>query len=317
MPDDPDESFVIHTVLQHRPARAVRAAKAGHHELESYAPGDDAAVVPGNTVVTVDAMVEGIHWDDRLEASDVGWKLVAANASDINAMGATPHWAVLTLCLPRPLDREWVTSFAQGLGKALEAWNIALVGGDTTRSPTGRMASLTLTGTTHHPIGRHSAQAGDDIWVSGHLGGAAAGFFIDGCSLEALRRPMPPIGLGPALGHLPTAMMDISDGITTDLAKLCTASGTGASINPDDLPIHPLLAQHVDPIPMMVGFGEEYELLFTATPEHRHSIEAIGAEFGHPLTRIGQLNEQADLGPILNGRAWPDVLFSHFAEANA
>ena len=141
-----------------------------------YAPGDDAACVPGNAVVTVDAMVEGVHWDDKLSAADVGWKLVAVNASDINAMGALPQWAVLTLSVPQPADRIWVESFAHGLGQALEEWSIQLVGGDTTRSETNRMVSLTMTGTTEHPVGRTGAQPGDDIWVSGSLGGAAAGF---------------------------------------------------------------------------------------------------------------------------------------------
>jgi thiamine-monophosphate kinase len=317
MPDDPDESFVIQTVLQHRPESAVLASIAGSHALEQFAPGDDAAAVPGNTVVTVDAMVEGVHWDHRLNPADVGWKLIAANASDINAMGAKPLWAVLTLCLPRPLDREWVTSFAQGLGEALEEWSIELVGGDTTRSPAGRMASLTLTGTTAHPIGRHSAHAGDDIWVSGSLGGPAAGFFIDGSPLDALRRPKPPIGLGEVLGVLPTSMMDISDGIALDLARLCTASQLGAEIHPSALPIHPSLAQHPDPIPLMVGFGEEYELLFTSPQENRAAIEAIGMEFGHPVTRIGKLNNHAEVGPKLIGRAWPPTLFSHFSTADA
>jgi thiamine-monophosphate kinase len=317
MPDDSDESFVIQTVLQHRPASAVRAAPAGRHGLEEFAPGDDAAVVPDNTVVTVDAMVEGVHWDPKLSPADVGWKLIAANASDINAMGATPLWAVLTLCLPRPLDREWVKSFSQGLGEALEAWSIELVGGDTTRSPAGRMASLTLTGRSAHPIGRHSAQVGDDVWVSGSLGGPAAGFFVDGASLDALRRPMPPIGLGAALGSLPTSMMDISDGMATDLARLCEASQLGAEIQPSALPKHPTLEQHPDPIPLMVGFGEEYELLFTSPPKNRAAIDAVGLQFGHPVTRIGILNEHAQVGPQLMGRAWPPPLFSHFSEADA
>ena len=85
-------------------------------------------------------MVEGIHWDDRLSAEDVGWKLVACNASDINAMGGHPTWALLSIALPAPLDRGWVTDFARGLGAAMRRWNIVLAGGDTTRSTGPRMA---------------------------------------------------------------------------------------------------------------------------------------------------------------------------------
>ena len=317
MPDDPDESFVIQTVLAHRPAGAVPAADAGHPALPPFAPGDDAAAVPGHRVVTVDAMVEGVHWDHRLSAADVGWKLVAANASDINAMGATPSWAVLTLCLPQPLDRDWVEGFSQGLGEALDRWNIELVGGDTTRSPGGRMASLTLTGTTSSPIGRHSARDGDDVWITGHLGGAAAGFLVDGAPLQALRRPMPPIGLGAALGSIPSAMMDLSDGVAADITRLCRASALTAEINPDALPVHPLLREHADPIPLMVGFGEEYELLFTAHPDQRKAVGDVARAFDHPICRVGRMQSGPKNEARLLGRAWPPPLFSHFSRALA
>ena len=168
MPDDPDESFVIQTVLENRPCGAVPSIANNGSTLALYAPGDDAACVPGDAVVTVDAMVEDVHWDDKLSAADVGWKLIASNASDINAMGALPQWAVLTLCLPRPIDRQWVDAFSKGLGEALEKWSIHLVGGDTTRSPSTRMLSLTMGGHTTNPVDRCGAAVGDDIWVAGN-----------------------------------------------------------------------------------------------------------------------------------------------------
>jgi len=316
MPDDPDESFVIHTVLNSRPRGAAPSVAEGAETLIPLAPGDDAACVPGNSVVTVDAMVEGVHWDDKLSPADVGWKLIAANASDINAMAAIPQWAVLTMCLPRPLDRDWVQQFASGLGEALEQWSIQLVGGDTTRSTSGRMLSLTMSGTTSTPVGRCGAKHDDDIWVSGPLGGAAAAFCIEDMDTHALRRPHPPVGLGHALGqaHLATSMMDLSDGLSRDLPRLCKASGVGAVIEHASLPAHASLQSVADPLPLMVGFGEEYELLFTASPHHRNEVETTGVAFGKEMTRIGTINTDTQAGPQLDLGHWPAPLFSHFEE---
>ena len=317
MPDDPDESFVIQTVLEHRPSGAVPSVADDGAALSLYAPGDDAACVPGDTVVTVDAMVEGVHWDDKLNAADVGWKLIASNASDVNAMGALPQWAVLTLCLPRPIDRQWVSDFARGLGEALNKWSIHLVGGDTTRSPSTRMVSLTMGGQTTAPVGRCGAEIGDDIWVTGTLGGPAAGFF-EGQDASALRRPSPPIGLGKALAQaqVVTSMMDLSDGLGRDLPRLCKASGVGAIVDEATLPAHATLAEHAEPLPYLVGFGEEYELLFTASPTNRELVQSTGHHFGTTMTRIGRIHANAERGAELTHRDWPTPLFAHFAESH-
>ena len=316
MPDDPDESFVIQTVLEHRPSGAVPSITKKGSGITLYAPGDDAAPIRGDAVVTVDAMVEGVHWDDTLSPADVGWKLVASNASDINAMGAQPEWAVLTLCLPRPLHRGWVLDFAEGLGEALKQWSIHLIGGDTTRSPSSRMLSMTMGGHTAHPIDRCGATAGDDLWVTGSLGGAAAGFFGETVDKTVLRRPSPPIGLGTALAkaQIPTAMMDLSDGLSQDLPRLCHASGVGAIVDETTLPPHPSLADHAQPLPFMVGFGEEYELLFTASPNNRGLVEATGASFGTNVSRIGRIHDDPSKGAHLTHCEWPTPLFSHFTE---
>ena len=312
-PDDPDESFIIQTVLSSRPSDAAPVAVPGTTIPPVYAPGDDAACLPGDTVVTVDAMVEGVHWDEKLSPADVGWKLVAANASDINAMGATPLWAVLTLCVPHPANRAWIEDFAKGLGEALTEWSIQLVGGDTTRSDK-RMVSMTLTGTTANPIGRSGAQIGDDIWVSGRLGGAAAAFFVPDADGTPLRRPCPPIGLGQALGQLQvvSSMMDLSDGLRQDLPKLCRASGVGAVIEPDRVPKHESLNGVPNSFALAVGFGEEYELLFTAPPAHRDAIIEAAKPFCTNLTRVGIIQADAGSGAVLNKGRWPDPLFTHF-----
>ena len=317
MPDDPDESFVINTLLKHRDGRAAPPIHSSDRCVPLFAPGDDAAMISPNVAVTVDTMVEGVHWDAALSPEDVGWKLVACNASDINAMGGMPTWAVLSLALPRPLERKWVERFARGMAEAMGEWGITLVGGDTTRSADTRMASLTLGGHVEKPLGRSFAVPGQTLWVSGPLGGPAAGHLLKSTDPEAnrlLRRPNPPIGLGAALAksiHL-GAMMDLSDGLTRDLHRLCTASGVGAQVLPDALPAHPSISTHPDAIALMTGFGEEYELLFTADPDGQNEIETICEAFGRTPSAIGHTTDESDKGPILVNQEWPPLRFSHF-----
>jgi thiamine-monophosphate kinase len=305
--------------------------------------GDDAAVVPGPRdrrggrdalVVTTDTMVEGTHWDHRLDAADVGWKLVAVNVSDLAAMGARPAWATLALTLAAPLEMGWVDGFAAGLGAAARRWGVTLVGGDTTRGPC-RVATLTLGGSvpataprggspgvrgrgqapgrrpSPSPVLRSGARPGDDLWVSGTLGLAAEALLAPMPSERALawlRRPVPPLELGLALasGGLATAMMDLSDGLRRDLGRLCAASGVGATVDPATLPGDAALA-------WKVGFGEDYQLLFAAAPRNRDAIACIGEEMAISLTRIGAIVE-APGTRLSDGTAWPAPLFGHFPE---
>ena len=302
MPDDPDESFIVDTVLRHRPEGAPHGSTSAPMN-----PGDDAAVVSDDQCVTVDAMVEGVHWDDRLHPEDVGWKLVACNASDINAMGGIPTWGVLTIALPRPVDRDWVEAFSRGMGAALDTWSIQLVGGDTTRSPGPKVVSLTLSGSMAAPIGRDGANPGDDLWVSGPLGGPAAVFASPELDPSPLARPKPPIGLGARLLGIANAMMDLSDGLARDLPRLCAASGVGAVVTPEALPIHPSAKGDTA---LAVGFGEEYELLFSAPPEHRSLVLSAAEAFGRTPSRVGVIT--AEHSVHLAGMPWPATLFSHF-----
>ncbi|MEC8423577.1 MAG: AIR synthase related protein, partial [Myxococcota bacterium] len=123
MPDDPGESSIIATLLSGRPAPA-----GFHPRLDA---GDDVAVLPDGMAVGTDTMVEGVHWDERLSPSDVGWKLVAVNASDLGASGARPTWATLSLALPRPIDTAWLREFTAGLHAGLAEHGVRLIGGDT------------------------------------------------------------------------------------------------------------------------------------------------------------------------------------------
>jgi thiamine-monophosphate kinase len=261
-------------------------------------------------------MVQGIHFDDRLSPGDVGWKLVAVNASDVGAMGASPTWAVLSLSLPAPLDRAWVTAFAQGMSEALDAWGIHLVGGDTTGSPGPITASMTMAGTTTQPIGRSGAQPGDTIWVTGTLGDAAAGFLYGTeAGLDALRRPKPPVRFGVALNAAVkvNAMMDLSDGLARDLGRMCRSSGLDADIDPAALPAGPGLTGVTDSLAAQVSFGEDYQLLFATGSDARDAVHRVAELHGVSVHPIGEFGTPKDTPRArLRDTPWPTPGHSHF-----
>jgi thiamine-monophosphate kinase len=279
-------------------------------------PGDDAVVTPGGALVSVDAMVEGVHFDESLSAADVGWKLAAVNASDISACGRLPRWALLSLSLPRD-DTAWLSGFAQGLQEALRRWDITLLGGDTTRSPGPRFASLTIgSGPSGPVVSRAGARVGDELWVTGELGRAAAGFCHGTAGgLVWLRRPEPPVVFGARLGEagLAMAMMDLSDGLRADLARLCAASGVGAWIDPTALPAGPALPAvgAEERLALMTSFGEDYELLFAAPASAHAAVVALGEESGVRLSCVGRCVSAGD-GVRLGGGCWPSARFAHF-----
>lgn len=270
--------------------------------------GDDAALFDDGRVLTVDSMVEGVHWDDKLSPADVGWKLVAVNVSDVAAMGARPSFALLAMGLPSPLDRAWVEAFADGLHAACARWGVGLVGGDTTRSPV-RTLSLTVGGRAARPVGRSTGRVDDDIWVTGRLGLAAEGFLAPDPRPEALarlRRPEPPVAFAVALAEagLATAMMDLSDGLARDLGRLCVASGCGATVDPDAVPGDA-------PLDWRVAFGEDYELLFCASASDRDAVRSLAIMLDIPLSLVGRLDAPPGLR-LADGGAWPPSLFVHF-----
>ncbi|MFZ5478486.1 MAG: thiamine-phosphate kinase [Myxococcota bacterium] len=293
MTDDPDESWVI-----------SRFEGIGSGAVLGI--GDDAAVLASGEVVTTDTMVEGVHWDARLDPADVGWKLVAVNVSDVGAMGATPTWATLALTLPAPLDRAWVEAFASGVREACDRWGVSLVGGDTTRGP-ARVATLTMAGAATRPVSRAGGRPGDRLYVTGTLGLAAEGLLSATPSPGArawLRRPCPPVAFGAAIAPYASAMMDLSDGLSRDLHRLCAASGCGADVRSAALPGE-------GPIAWRTSFGEDYELLFAAPPEHAGAVESVATMLGVSITGIGALT--AGRAVLLDGgAAWPPLLFSHF-----
>ncbi|MCB9780161.1 MAG: thiamine-phosphate kinase [Alphaproteobacteria bacterium] len=272
-------------------------------------------MVADGVVVTADAMVEGVHWDHRSTAGDVGWKLGAVNASDVGAMGCRPTWAVLTMALPQPVDAAWVDAFAEGLGAALARFGGQLVGGDTTRGPDRRCLTLTMAGAGAAPVPRSGARPGDVLWVTGTLGEAAAGFLHDDPDgLSWLRRPEPPVELGAVLAErgLVRAMLDLSDGLTTDLHRLAAQSGVGAEVDAAALPVGPAVARRPadERLRLQVSFGDDYQLLFAAASADTGEIERVAADQGVAVRAIGRLVAQT--GVRLSTGAWPRPSWQHF-----
>lgn len=254
------------------------------------------------TAWTLDTLVQGVHFDDRLSPADVGFKAVAVSVSDIAAMGGTAEHLILGLSLP-PDDNGFFAGFRDGLHEALRHFEVRLIGGDTTRGPQC-IVTTTVGGRCPNPVTRSGARVGDGIFVTGELGWAGAGWsHVRPCdrSLEALRRPTPPFRFARGLASYGvTAAMDLSDGLLADLPRLCEASGVGARIQAAAIPGHADLR-------CRVAGGEDYQLLFTSADPER--IQAAARQHGIAVHRIGtivaDLDVQLDVG-------WPAPLFAHF-----
>lgn len=274
--------------------------------------GDDAALVrpaPGEDwCFSTDMLLAGRHFFADDDPADVAHKVLAVNVSDMAAMGARPRWALLGAALPG-LDEAWLAPFCQTLSAQAAAYGVALIGGDTTRGE--RMFALTMAGTLPQgqALRRSGARAGDDVWVSGLLGSAAAGLQhllgrirlpenLAASCVHALRRPEPRVALGQALLPLAHAALDVSDGLLQDLGHILRASGVGAEVAATRVPCLPPLKDCLTPEqywPLLLAGGDDYELLFTAAPAQRGAIAALGAALDVPLARIGRIRAETGL----------------------
>ena len=274
--------------------------------------GDDAALLaarPGyETILTCDWFLEGSHFlRDKHPADSVGWKCLARAVSDIAAMGGYPTCFLLSLALPESLTGHWLDDFLGGLRRAARRFECPLVGGDTTQRRQV-LASVTVVGEVRagRALRRAGAKAGDLIFVSGRLGEAALG-------LQTLRRgarrlrtgysalrkhlyPEPRLALGQWLanGRIATSMMDLSDGLSSDLPRLCAASGVGARIAAAQIPQAKILAKDfkegTNALQLALNGGDDYELLFTV---NRRNASRVRRSFrGLALTQIGEITRQ-------------------------
>ena len=256
---------------------------------------DDAAVLElgGETLVlTHDMIVEGVHYLSDDPPADVAWKLVAVNLSDLAAKGARPLGALLGFTLG---DEAWDQAFAEGLAVALAAFDLPLLGGDTVSAP-ARVLGLTAIGRAAGPVpSRTGARPGDHLWVSGTIGDAGAGLkALKGelarseALIERYRNPRPRLEAGERLAPIVRAMMDVSDGLLIDAARMAAASACGIDIALDSVPLSDaFLAACGEARLDAVTAGDDYELLFAAAPESAPALLALGEELGLPLSRIG------------------------------
>ena len=275
--------------------------------------GDDCALIPVSAghrlAVTKDLLVEGCHFFSDVDPECLGHKSLAVNVSDLIAMGAKPVGCVLGLSLPA-IDEPWLERFASGFRAFAQASACPLVGGDTTRSPAGIMISVTAMGEVpeEKALKRSAAVPGDDIWISGTLGGPhfalelLQGRYPHLAHLlpevrASLEKPQPPILLGPALAGLAHAAIDVSDGLLQDLGHIVRASACGAELEYAHLPRHAGL-DGLDPgivQPALLGGGDVYQLCFTASPDKREAIRALGEQHALQVTRIGRIVQRAGI----------------------
>lgn len=285
--------------------------------------GDDCAILrpPSGSeiLVTTDFTLEGRHFRRDLHPPEsVGHRCLARGLSDLAAMGATPMAAFLSLALPASLlaeakGRAWIARFFKGLQALASQHHITLAGGDTAESPANTiLADIVLLGSapTGKSLRRSGAQAGDALYVTGALGGAAAELSamltrnipitkITKTTTHPQTFPEPRIATGQTLlrRKLATACIDISDGLSTDLAHLCRASGVAAELDQAAIPLHPL-ARKLDPeaaLNAALHGGEDYELLFAAPATTRIPRQLAGV----PITRIGQFIRKQAKQPLL------------------
>ena len=287
--------------------------------------GDDCALLRPDAglelAVTTDMLVEGRHFLPGADPEALGHKALAVNLSDLAAMGAAPRWATLGLALPAA-DERWLAGFARGFFALAERFGVDLVGGDTTRSP---LLTITITALGEVPSGvamyRAGARPGDDIWVSGELGGAALALAHPEIAALAdrLHRPEPRVELGERLRGLARAAIDVSDGLAGDLGHILERSQVGAVLEYAKLP-KPAMFEKFRELERdcVLSGGDDYELLFTAGQPERGDIEALGRELKVPLARIGVIQAGAAKLVVLDAGGKPMAYrggFDHFAPA--
>jgi thiamine-monophosphate kinase len=276
--------------------------------------GDDAALFaakPGyQTILTCDWFLEGSHFlRDKHTADVVGWKCLARAISDVAAMGGEPRCFLLSMALPSSHTGRWLNEFLLGVRRAALRFKCPLVGGDTTRRRE-ILINVTVVGEVRagHAVLRSGARPGDVVVVSGRLGEAELGLRLlrsrsrsdkKDPSLRKHRYPEPRLALGRYLSNrrIATAMMDLSDGLSSDLPRLCAASGVGARIAAAKIPTVDVAARRgaksFDPLDLALNGGDDYELLFTVSPSKARRLPR--AFRGIALTAIGEITRDRSL----------------------
>lgn len=309
-------------------ARPVKNARLG--------VGDDCALFgssPGHEwAITTDMLIAGRHFFPSDGPGTIGHKAMAVNLSDLAAMGASPRYALLAIALPSD-DEKFLRGFAGGFFGLAQKFGVEVIGGDTTRSG---LLTLSVTALGEIPEGqalrRDGARAGDDIWVSGTLGDAALALAhhqggVQLTTEEAvacfprLYVPTPRIELGIALRGVATACIDVSDGFAADLGHVLERSGVGAEVSFEELPLSAAAAAHVEETAArdcILAGGDDYELIFTASPGQRERIAQLADALKLRLSRVGGIVAGRGLALERAGEALTlgRTGFDHFGKAS-
>ena len=293
-------------------------------------PGDDAALVrsvEGLLAATTDLLVEGVDFLSGEDPERLGRRAAAVNLSDLAAMGALPEFFLLSIGFPPEKGEDFPLAIARGAIARAGEFGAHLVGGDLSAAPQ-TVISVALWGRpAGAPLARSGASPGDRVYVSGHPGHASAGLRLaraggardeDRILRDAFHDPVPRVPLGAELARhgLASAAIDVSDGLGIDAARLARASGVRLVLDQDALPVSRALRSFasragLDPLDLVLGGGDDYELLFTVPPAAQERLERHAGAFGVPVTRIGRAEEGA--GAVLsNDGALRDIAdFGH------
>lgn len=277
--------------------------------------GDDGALLDPpesqNLVSVMDTLVESVHFPRTSPARSVGHRVLAVNLSDIAAMGATPAWASLSLSVPH-LDHDWLADFSAGFSECAELHGVTLIGGDTVSGPL--IVTVHVTGHVERDnhVLRKGAKPGDQIYVTGTLGDAAAGLRAmtrgDGHSflIERFLYPNPRVALGKRMGPLVSAAIDISDGLGQDLGHLLQASEVGATVTLEKLPLSTVLSSNFKPEEaryLALCGGDDYELCMAVPRGNVDDFEALCSSCFLRAQRIGKIDSTSGLRFTLKGKA--------------
>lgn len=285
--------------------------------------GDDAAVADwpsgSQIVMSCDTMVQEVHFKRvTMKDSDVGYKAMASNISDIAAMGAIPRYALLSLSAPKNVPVSRLDNLYEGLYECAEQFGVTVAGGDTTSTPGEIVLAVTIIGEIEQgrALVRSSARPGDAVFVTGYPGCSAAGLhYLLGRQqaadsigelaqpyrflVQAHQRPQPQVKAARMLlqSGFAGALNDVSDGVASEAAEIAEASGVGLLLEEGRLPVHPDLAEYArlasrEPLDWILGGGEDYQLLGTVRPEGVNELAALFSRHGIPLAIVGEVSER-------------------------
>ena len=256
--------------------------------------GDDCALIGQSLAVSSDMLIAGRHFHRDADPESIGHKALAVNLSDLAAMGAQARAFSLSIALDTQQDEAWLEAFSRGLFSLANSHACELIGGDTTAGPL--CLSFTVIGEVPFELAlrRDAAQPGDQVWVSGELGGAAFALKYPGQCVQAEERlhwPEPRLELGMALRGISACAMDLSDGLLGDICHILERSRVGVVLFADQIPLHPALVScsESERLSLALQGGDDYELLFTARAQARPQIEELADRFRLSLRCIGEI----------------------------